>query len=299
VTGGPPPKPIRSREIGALLDLMAALRDPLAGCPWDLRQSFASIAPYTIEEAYEVADAIDRADLDDLRGELGDLLLQVVFHARMAEEQGAFDFGGVVEAITAKLIRRHPHVFGDGARDMSLEAVQASWAEIKQTEKRERAALRVAVTDPSLGVPSESALADVPISLPALMRADRLARKAAQVGFTWPDAASVLSKVEEELAELREALQGGRAGEIADELGDVIFTLANLGRYAEVDPEAALAATNRKFERRFRFVEAELARLGRAPGTSDLEEMERFWKEAKAAEPGRRVSPPVRPTEND
>jgi ATP diphosphatase len=264
-----------SRDIEALLRIMAALRTPESGCPWDLEQDFSSIARYTIEEAYEVADAIARGDLDDLRDELGDLLLQVVFHARMAQERGAFDFGGVVEAITAKLIRRHPHVFGE-ARDLSPDEVKALWDEIKRAEKAERGE----PTRPS------SILDGVVLGLPALTRADKLTRRAAAVGFTWPDALSVIDKVEEELAELREAVRSGAAREIAEEIGDVVFTLANLARQLEIDPEAALAATNRKFERRFRAVEAALASMGRTPADSDLAEMDRLWVQAKKAEKG-------------
>ena len=263
-----------SRDVESLLRIMAALRTPGTGCPWDLDQDFASISRYTIEEAYEVADAIARGDLEDLRDELGDLLLQVVFHARMAEVRGAFDFGGVVEAITAKLIRRHPHVFGN-ARGLSADEVKALWEEIKRSEKADRGARASA---------PPSVLDGVIGALPALTRSDKLTRKAAAVGFTWPDALSVIDKIEEELAELREAVGTGRRSDIAEELGDLILTLANLGRQLEIDPEAALAATNRKFERRFRAVEAALARLGRSPETSDLAEMDRLWVEAKEAE---------------
>lgn len=270
-----PPRP--SRELDVLLAIMAALRTPGTGCPWDLEQDFGSISRYTIEEAYEVADAIARGDLEDLRDELGDLLLQVVFHARMAEEQGAFDFGGVVEAITAKLIRRHPHVFGD-ARDLTPAEVKALWDGIKQAEKAERAARGA--------MQPAGTLDGVTLGLPALTRADKLTRKAAAVGFTWPDALSVIDKVEEELAELREAVRAKDKAEIAEELGDLIFTLANLGRQLDIDPEAALDGTNRKFERRFRAVETALARIGKTPATSDLEEMDRLWVEAKRVEKG-------------
>ena len=267
-----------SRDIERLLAIMAALRTPGSGCPWDLDQTFATIAPYTVEEAYEVADAIARGDLEDLRDELGDLLLQVVFHARMAQERGAFDFGGVVEAITAKLIRRHPHVFGD-ARDLSADQVSALWQAIKSREKAER----------GRATPPASALDGVPLALPALTRADKLTRKAAAVGFTWTKLADVVAKIDEEVAEFREAAEAGEPGAVADELGDVLFTVANLGRYLGVDPEAALAAANRKFERRFRSVEAALAERGRAPETSDLAEMDALWDETKRAE---RLTPP-------
>lgn len=266
-----------SRDIAMLLRIMAALRTPGTGCPWDLEQDFASISRYTIEEAYEVADAIARGDIEDLRDELGDLLLQVVFHARMAEERRAFDFGGVVEAITAKLIRRHPHVFGD-ARDLSPDEVKRLWDEIKRAEKAERRA--------EIGNRPASVLDGVTLGLPALTRTDKLTRKAAAVGFTWPDALSVLDKVDEELAELREALGRGDKVHVAEELGDVIFTLANLGRQLDIDPEAALTATNAKFERRFRAVEAALARIGKSPQTSNLAEMDGLWNETKRAEKG-------------
>lgn len=271
-----PPTP--SREIQALLDLMAALREPSTGCPWDLEQSFATIAPYTVEEAYEVADAIARGDLDDLRDELGDLLLQVVFHARMAEERGAFDFGGVVEAITAKLIRRHPHIFGD-ARDLSPKAVEALWDEIKRSEKTGR-------SNQIGSIGTTSALDGVAIALPSLTRAEKLGRRAASVGFEWPDSGSVLSKLDEELAELRAELAAGDQARMAEELGDVLFTVVNLARHLDIDPEAALAATSRKFERRFRSLEAALARDGRSPRQSNLAEMDRLWDEAKARERG-------------
>lgn len=255
---------------------MRILRTPEIGCPWDLEQDFASIAPFTVEEAYEVADAIARGDLQDLRDELGDLLLQVVFHARMAEERGAFDFGGVVEAITSKLIRRHPHVFG-ATRDLSAKEVELAWDRIKAGETAKRAR--------RLGTPSSASILDgVPVALPSLTRADKLTRKAAAIGFTWPDAASVLDKVTEELDELREAIAGRDRAAIADELGDVLFTIANAGRVLGVDPEAALAGTNRKFERRFRHVESRLAAVGRSPAESDLAEMDGLWNEAKAAE---------------
>jgi ATP diphosphatase len=260
-----------------LLAIMAALRTPQTGCPWDLDQSFETIAPYTIEEAYEVADAIARADLGDLRDELGDLLLQVVFHARIAEERGAFDFGGVVEAITTKLIRRHPHVFGN-ARDLAPAEVKRLWDEIKQEEKRERAARR------GVELKAASILDGVPVAMPSLTRADKLTRKAAKVGFEWPDIAGVTAKIEEELAEVREAAEAGDEAEIASEVGDLLFTVANLARHLDVDPEAALASANRKFERRFRSVERALAANGRSPKQSDLAEMDRLWDEAKAVE---------------
>ena len=271
-------QPTPSRELSALLAIMAALRTPGTGCQWDIEQSFETIAPYTVEEAYEVADAIARGDLDDLRDELGDLLLQVVFHARIAEERGAFDFGSVVEAITAKLIRRHPHVFGD-ARDLAPAAVDRLWDEIKSVEKRERAA-RLG----SVGSGPASILDDVPVAMPALTRADKLTRKAAKVGFEWPNLDGVTAKIEEELAEVREAAAGRDAAHLAEEVGDLLFTVANLARHLGVDPEAALAGANRKFERRFRAVESALAGGGRMPEQASLAEMDRLWDETKAAE---------------
>ena len=276
---GPPALPdvAPSRDVAELLRIMAVLRTPKIGCPWDLEQDFASISRYTIEEAYEVADAIERGDLTDLRDELGDLLLQVVFHARMAEEQGAFDFGGVVEAITTKLIRRHPHVFGN-ARDLSPEAVKVLWDEIKRAEKAEKASR--SPSTPTI----ESVLDGVPPALPALTRAEKLGRRAAAVGFTWPDATSVLAKVDEEIGELRTEMVSGDKAALFGELGDVLFTIVNLARHLDIDPEAALAATNAKFERRFRHVETKLAAVGRSPRDSDLAEMDGLWIEAKTAE---------------
>ena len=264
-----------SRDIADLLALMAALRDPEQGCPWDVAQSFASIAPYTIEEAYEVADAIERGSLDDLRDELGDLLLQVVFHARMAEEQGAFGFGDVVEAITQKLIRRHPHVFGE-ARDLPPDQVKALWDEIKSAEKAARPG-----EDGAFGV-----LAGVPTALPALTRADKLTRKAAKVGFDWDNPDQVIGKIEEELAEAREAMGAGRLDAIEDEIGDLLFAVANLARHIAIDPEAALRRTNAKFERRFGAIESALVAEGRTPSEASLEEMERLWQAAKEKERG-------------
>jgi ATP diphosphatase len=275
-----------SRDIGQLLRIMAALRTPVTGCPWDLEQSFASIVPFTIEEAYEVADAVERGDLADLRDELGDLLLQVVFHARMAEEQGRFDFGGVVEAITAKLIRRHPHVFGE-ARDLGPDAVRVLWNQIKQQEKAERRRARSAA-----GMPVEDSglLAGVPRAFPALTRSVKLQAKAGQVGFDWNDPRLVLAKIREELDEVESALEAGDHAAVAGEVGDVLFAMTNLARHLEVDPESALASTNAKFVRRFSHVERSLAAQGRALGEATLDEMEALWVEAKDLErsdPGR------------
>ena len=268
-----------SRDIERLLAIMAALRTPGSGCPWDLEQDFATIAPYTIEEAYEVAEAIARGDLLDLKDELGDLLLQVVFHARMAEEAGAFDFGDVVESITGKLIRRHPHVFGD-ARDLSPAGIKALWGEIKQAEKAERRRERGEAEEPA----AAGLLAGVPAGLPALARAEKLTRKAATVGFDWPDAAQVVGKIEEEVREVREALEAGSHGEIEDEIGDLLFAVANLARHAGVDPESALRGANAKFERRFGAVEQALAAGGRTPADASLDDMEDLWLKAKERE---------------
>ena len=252
--------------IDRLLQIMARLRDPQRGCPWDLEQSFATIAPYTIEEAYEVADAIERADSAALRDELGDLLFQVVFHAQMAREQGSFAFDDVVAAICDKLERRHPHVFGTAQID-SAAAQTVAWEEQKRQE-RERA--------------GKSVLADVPLALPALTRANKLGKRAALVGFEWPNVAGALDKLDEELGELRKGL-GEQAGpaEITDELGDVLFCVVNVCRYLGVDPEVALRGANSKFERRFGYVEQRLREQGRSASEATLEEMDRLWDEGK------------------
>jgi len=269
-----------SRDIDRLLEIMAALRTPGSGCPWDLEQDFSTIAPYTIEEAYEVADAIERGDFVDLRDELGDLLLQVVFHARMAEEAKLFDFGGVVEAITTKLIRRHPHVFGE-ARDLSPEAVKSLWAEIKAEEKRERAAAHERSGAPPT---ANGALSGVPLPLPALSRALKLQQKASRVGFDWNDAKAVLAKLREETAEIEEALAAGDEDAVKDEIGDLLFVVANLARHVQVDPEQALRGANAKFERRFAHIEARLKDEGRTPEQASLDEMDALWDEAKGRE---------------
>jgi nucleoside triphosphate diphosphatase len=271
-----------SKDIGRLLEIMAALRTPGSGCPWDIEQSFDSIAPYTIEEAYEVADAIQRGDLIDLRDELGDLLLQVVFHARMAEEAGAFAFGDVVEAITSKMIRRHPHVFGEvGARDPA--AVKGLWAEIKQQEKSARAQARS-----TAGLPPEARglLSDIPVQLPALARAVKLQAKASTVGFDWNDAKLVLAKIREEIDEVEAELDRGDRAAVAGEIGDLVFALANLARHLDVDPEAALRGTNAKFERRFSYIEQSLEQQGIALADAGLETMDALWVEAKRRERG-------------
>jgi ATP diphosphatase len=265
-----PVKP--SRDIARLIEIMAALRTPGSGCPWDLQQDFGTIAPYTIEEAYEVADAVARGNLTDLRDELGDLLLQVAYHARMAEERGAFDFGGVVETITAKLIRRHPHVFA-GADGKTAEAVEGLWERIKAQEKAGRG------EEPPAG-----ALAGVPLALPALTRALKLQDKAGRVGFDWNDARAVLAKIREEADEIEAALNAGDRSHTASEVGDLLFAAVNLARHLRADPEGILRATNLKFERRFASIEKALAARGKAPKDATLTEMDELWNAAKAGE---------------
>ena len=270
-----------ARDITRLIEIMAALRTPKTGCPWDLEQDFSTIAPYTIEEAYEVADAIARHDLDDLRDELGDLLLQVVFHARMAEEQGAFDFGGVVEAITDKMVRRHPHVFGD-AQGLSAGAVEDLWHDIKAQEKAAKAAKAVGAANDRPG--PQGALAGVPVALPALTRALKLQQKASKVGFDWNDPRAVLAKIREEADEIEAALDGGDKRHAATEAGDLLFAVVNLARHLDADPEGTLRMTNKKFERRFAWIEQALAARGRTPSEATLAEMDALWDAAKAAE---------------
>jgi len=260
-----------SRDIGRLLEIMAALRTPKTGCPWDLAQNFSTIAPYTLEEAYEVADAIARGDLADLKEELGDLLLQVVFHARMAEEQGAFDFGDVMQGITEKLIRRHPHVFGD-ERSHTPQAVEGLWERIKAEEKAARK-----------GAKNDGALAGVPLALPALTRALKLQEKAGKVGFDWNDPRAVLHKIREEADEIEAALDE-QEDAAAGEVGDLLFAAVNLARHLRADPEALLRQTNQKFERRFGSIERALAARGKAPQQATLAEMDTLWEEAKARE---------------
>jgi len=279
-----------SRDISRLIEIMTTLRTPGSGCPWDLEQNFATIAPYTIEEAYEVADAIARGDLGDLRDELGDLLLQVVFHARMAEEQNAFSFGDVVEAITAKMIRRHPHVFADHVfadhvfadKDGRLTPsdVKGAWERIKAEEKAERAARR-----PREQPPHKSLLSGVKAGQPALSRAMELQRKASSVGFDWNDPRAVLHKIREEADEIEAALDRGDADELAAETGDLLFALVNLARHVGADPDMALRGTNAKFERRFGYIERALAAAGRSLEGASLAEMDALWNEAKGEEP--------------
>jgi ATP diphosphatase len=251
---------------------MAALRTPGTGCPWDLEQNFRTIAPYTLEEAYEVADAIARDDLAGLKDELGDLLLQVVFHARMAQEQGAFDFGDVVDALTAKLIRRHPHVFAD-ADGKTADAVKGLWERIKAEEKAERSAKS-----------ADGALAGVPVSLPALTRALKLQDKAGRVGFDWNDPRAVLAKIREEADEIEAELDRTEGNRIAAEVGDLLFAVVNLARHLGVDPEGVLREANLKFERRFASIERALAARGKTPREASLAEMDALWDEAKADE---------------
>jgi nucleoside triphosphate diphosphatase len=268
-----------SKDISGLLEIMAALRAPVTGCPWDVEQTFETIAPYTLEEAYEVADAIARGNLDDLRDELGDLLLQVVFHARMAEEQGEFDFGDVVEAITTKMIRRHPHVFGgDDARAAGM--AKGMWNRIKAEEKAEKRQARLARGhDPEDH--GKGYLDSVPVALPALTRALKLQEKAAHVGFDWKEAKPILDKIEEEIGELREALEKRDNAAVADEFGDVLFALVNFGRHLKIDAETALRGTNEKFRTRLHRVEHELEASGTSLEQATLDEMETLWQQAK------------------
>jgi ATP diphosphatase len=265
-----------SRDIALLLEIMAALRTRGTGCPWDLQQTFETIAPYTIEEAYEVADAIARGDLDDLRDELGDLLLQVVFHARMAQEQGAFDFADVVESLTEKLVRRHPHVFGE-ERGLTATAVEGLWERIKRAERAHKG-------NGLSGKETASALAGVAVALPALTRALKLQTKAGEVGFDWNDPRAVLAKIREEANEIETELAAGNRATAGAEVGDLLFAVVNLARHLDVDPEATLRATNQKFERRFAAIERALAERGKTPQAATLEEMDELWNEAKAAE---------------
>ena len=256
-------------ELRRLLDIMRALRDPTTGCPWDKQQDFDSIAPYTIEEAYEVADTIARRDFAALPDELGDLLFQVVYHAQMAAEQGRFGFADVARAIADKMIRRHPHVFGEAAaRDAGTQL--AAWEEQKRAERADRAEV--------------GTLAGIPVGLPGLTRALKLTSRAARVGFDWPDAASVLDKLEEEAAELRAELAVADKTRLQDEVGDLLFVVANLARKLDLDPEACMRHANRKFARRFGAIEAALAELGRTPADATLAEMEAHWQAAKSRE---------------
>jgi len=271
-----------SPDIARLIEIMAALRTAGTGCPWDLEQNFETIAPYTIEEAYEVADAIARHDLLDLKDELGDLLLQVVFHARMAQEQGAFAFPDVVQAITEKLIRRHPHVFGDAPR-RDTGAVNALWDQIKAQEKEAAKAARAAAGR-SAPPGRDGALSGIPAGLPALARALKLQQKAGRVGFDWNDPKAVLAKIVEESGEIGAELDAGHPGKVAAEIGDLMFAVVNLARHLGVDPETALRQTNLKFERRFGAIEDALAASGKTPADATLAEMDALWDQAKASE---------------
>ncbi|MBU2533580.1 MAG: nucleoside triphosphate pyrophosphohydrolase [Alphaproteobacteria bacterium] len=275
--------PRRPYTIDTLIQIMAALRDPEMGCPWDKQQTFESIAPYTVEEAYEVADAISRGDLADLRDELGDLLLQVVYHARIAEEAGAFGFADVAASISDKMVRRHPHVFGT-ADERSAGAEPGFWERIKADEKAAKLAERQKLGGAVLTC--DSLLDDVPVNLPALSQALKLQNKAARVGFDWPSLSPVLAKMREELGELDEAIARGETDEVRDEFGDLLFVMANVARHLEIDPEAALSLTNAKFRRRFGRVEALLRASGRDPDEATLEEMDALWDRAKAEERG-------------
>ncbi len=267
------------RDVATLLSIMAKLRSPDGGCPWDVQQTFATIAPYTIEEAYEVADAIERGDLHDLQGELGDLLLQVVFHARMAEEQGAFAFGDVVESINDKMVRRHPHVFGD-ASFADAEAQTANWEAIKREERA------------SKGEGDASVLAGIARGLPEWQRAVKLQKRAATIGFDWPGPAPVIDKLHEEIDEVRVEFAALASGDNAahdrleDEIGDLLFVAANLARHAKVDPGVALRRANAKFERRFRAMETMAAEDGVDLASLDLDAQDAYWNRAKAAERG-------------
>ena len=253
----------------AVLDVMARLRDRQRGCPWDVEQTFATIAPYTIEEAYEVADAIERSDLPGLKEELGDLLFQVAFHARMAEEQGAFDFADVAQALADKMIERHPHVFSEKVERTAEEQTKA-WETLKAEQRAKKQ-------------PDASLLDDVAMALPALMRAEKLTKRAARINFDWPTSDEVLTKLDEELAELKEAEASGDSDALIAEMGDVLFVVANLARKLKVDPEEALRRANAKFTRRFQHVERRLAEQGRA-GPQPLDDMEALWVEAKRLE---------------
>jgi len=267
-TANPPPAAAEA-ELRRLLDIMAALRDPDHGCPWDKEQSFATIAPYTIEEAYEVADAIARRDLAALPDELGDLLFQVVYHARMAEEAGHFAFADVARTIADKMVRRHPHVFGDAAvRDAAMQT--AAWEEQKSAERAARA--------------ETGALAGVPVGLPALTRAAKLTRRAARVGFDWPDPIAVLAKLDEEIAELRAELPAADPDRLADEVGDLLFVLANLARKLDLDPEACLRQANLKFSQRFNSMEQNIVSTGNSLPYMPLEDMEAEWQKVKQTE---------------
>ncbi len=262
-----------SDAMARLVEIMSRLRTPGSGCPWDLEQDFSTIAPYTIEEAYEVADAIERADMGDLRDELGDLLFQVVFHSQMASEAGAFGFQDVAEAISDKMVRRHPHVF-DTADGRSSDAQTTAWEDMKAAERAEKAS----------GLDAPSALDGVALALPALLRAEKLQKRAARSGFDWTDPKQIFEKLDEETAEVREAIAAEDQSAVEDEIGDLLFVCANLARRLKVDPEAALRAANAKFERRFKAMEALAAKRGQAFADLDLDAQEALWGEVKTTE---------------
>ncbi|WP_299419560.1 nucleoside triphosphate pyrophosphohydrolase [uncultured Shimia sp.] len=260
-----------------LLEIMRRLRDPETGCPWDIEQDFATIAPYTIEEAYEVADAIEREAWDELKGELGDLLFQSVFHAQMATERGLFTFDEVADTMSDKMVARHPHVFGDESRDKSAEQQTRDWEAVKAAERAGKA--------------QQGTLDGVALGLPALLRAVKLQNRAARVGFDWPDISQVVDKIVEEAGELAEARDKLTQAEVEEEFGDMLFVIANLARHLKIEPEAALRATNAKFVRRFEGVEAKLKARGKTPQESDLAEMDALWDEVKAEEKARKINP--------
>lgn len=286
----PDPSELPERGLARLVAIMAALRTPITGCPWDLEQTFETIAPYTIEEAYEVADAIERGDLADLKEELGDLLLQVVYHSQMAGETGAFAIDDVIAGISDKMLRRHPHVFGS-PEERAAGAEPDFWARIKAKEKAAKAVERARLggaSGPSVDATPPSLLDDVPAGLPGLTRAVKLQDKAARVGFDWPDIGPVFGKLHEEIAELEAEIAAGDTAKsrIEDELGDLLFVVANLARHLDVDPENAIRRANAKFTRRFRHIEARLAENGSSPAQSTLEEMDGYWNEIRAKEKG-------------
>ena len=267
---------IHDRDAGLerLLEIMRRLRNPETGCPWDIEQDFGSIAPYTIEEAYEVADAIERESWSELEGELGDLLLQTVYHAQMGEEENLFSFQSVVRNISDKMVARHPHVFGDESREKSAEQQTRDWESIKAAERKDKE--------------QAGALDGVAPNLPALLRAVKLQKRAARVGFDWPETEQVLDKLVEETRELVEARETLDADHVEEEFGDLLFVMANLARHFKIDPEAALRRTNAKFTRRFQAIEERLAQSGKRPQDSDLAEMDRLWDEVKAEEKARK-----------
>jgi len=280
----PQPKPPKTRDLMALRQIMADLRDPHVGCPWDVEQDFGSISPYTIEEAYEVADAIERGSMDDLKSELGDLLLQVVYHSQMAHECEAFNLDDVIVGICDKMIRRHPHVYGT-ADDGGRPTIAKGFWEDQKAEERRQAEMQSHGEGGNRTGATQGVLADIPRNLPALNRAVKLQGRAARVGFDWPDTGPVFAKLAEEVGELQAAIDAGEPQvRLTEELGDILFVLANLGRHLGLDAEAALATTNAKFTRRFAYIEAQLAKAHKTPSESNLEEMDKLWDDAKRHE---------------